>query len=159
MTIVAAGCLKSKDKDKICEYDPCAVKAPAMEVQKVEDYLAEKAITDAIKDCSGLYYRILEEGSGTAPAVCSNVTIRYKGELVNGMVFDETKATDEPRTFLLMELISGWKNALPRIKPGGVIQLFIPPSLGYGSTLRRTPNGDIPANSVLIFEIQLLDVR
>lgn len=141
-----------KKRESNCPYDPCLFKAPAAEVLQVENYLTNKNITTAIKHCSGMYYQIENPGTGAHPTVCSSISIIYKGNLVNGNVFDQTNT---PVSLNLFQLIEGWKNGLPLLKEGGKIFLFVPPSLGYGSS----DYGAIPGNSVLIFEITLVDVR
>ena len=120
--------------------------------ETLEAYITRAGITDAIKDSRGFYYKIVTEGTGVNPTVNSKVTIYYKGTLTNGSIFDQTGAA--PATFNLNQLILGWQYGLPLIKPGGKIILYLPPSLGYGSS----PAGSIPANSVLIFEVQLVSV-
>jgi FKBP-type peptidyl-prolyl cis-trans isomerase FkpA len=151
--IVFAGC--SKDEAK-CDYDPCAVVAPQTEIQSVKDYLSSKNITDAVQHCSGLFYRIENGGTGTMPQSCSNVAANYKGMLTDGRVFDQSAS---PATFNLQGVIKGWTNGLPLIKSGGRIILYIPPTLGYGSQEirdQRTNDLRIPANSILIFEVDLV---
>jgi FKBP-type peptidyl-prolyl cis-trans isomerase FkpA len=147
--VLLGGCFKDPKPAK-CSYDPCAYKAPDSEVQAVESYLASKGITNAVKHCSGLYYVIDSAGTGVQPDACSYVAVHYKGSLTNGNVFDE-----RDYQFALNQVIQGWANGVPLIKKGGKIHLYIPPSLGYGSQ----PNGPIPANSILIFDITLYDVQ
>ncbi|MBE7170379.1 MAG: FKBP-type peptidyl-prolyl cis-trans isomerase [Williamsia sp.] len=143
-----SACLKNNRSG--CDYDACSLVAPDSEVQQVQAYVTANNIT-AVKHCSGLYYQIQAEGSGAETTPCSTVTINYKGYLTNGAVFDQTTA---PVSFSLIDLIQGWKKGLPLIKKGGKIKLIIPPSLAYGST----PRTGIPANSVLVFDIELLGV-
>jgi FKBP-type peptidyl-prolyl cis-trans isomerase len=106
---------------------------------------------DAIVTPSGLYILIDKEGESKKPTVHDYVTIFYKGTLTNGTQFDATAA--DPATFLLADLIEGWKEGIPYIGAGGKCKLIIPPYLGYGP--REQPN--IPGNSVLIFDIELLE--
>ena len=120
--------------------------------ETLESYITKAGITDAVKDTRGFYYKIVTEGAGANPAPTSKVTIFYKGTLTNGSIFDQTGSN--PATFNLNQLILGWQYGLPLIKPGGKIILYLPPSLGYGAQAA----GSIPANSVLIFEIQLVSV-
>ena len=120
--------------------------------ETLEAYITRAGITDATKDNRGFYYKIVTEGTGVNPTLSSKVTIYYKGTLTNGSIFDQTGAA--PATFSLNQLILGWQYGLPLIKPGGKIILYLPPSLGYGSSAA----GSIPANSVLIFEVQLVSV-
>lgn len=143
-----------KKSDTGCSYDACATKAGAIEVTNLENYLSGAGITGATKTCSGLYYQVVNPGADKAPSVCSYVTVNYKGTLTNGTVFDST-ATGNPASFSLITLIEGWKQGLPLIKKGGKIKLYLPPSLGYGGSAA----GSIPANSILIFDIELLDIQ
>lgn len=154
VTLVMAGCLKNEDdtNTRTCNYDPCAGKAPAAEIQKVKAYLDSAGIT-AVEHCSGLFYKIDEPGTGKTADACSGVYVQYKGQLANGNVFDSTAANDSVG-FYLNQVIPGWTNGVPLVKEGGRIQLYIPPSLGYGSRA----NGPIPANSMLVFEVKLLRV-
>ena len=140
----------SKQNDDICTYDACAVGAPASEVTQLEAYLASATIT-ATKHCSGMYYTIDAAGSGATATICSTVSVKYKGQLTNGTVFDQATA---PVSFQLGGLIEAWKKGIPLIKPGGKIKLYCPPSLAYGNQAV----GTIPANSILIFEVELAGV-
>ncbi len=155
LVVTATGCFKSQEEENVCDtYDPCKVVVSASELAQVQNYLAEKGITDAVKHCSGIYYKIINEGTGAAPGVCSAITVRYTGKLANGTGFDSTDST-ETYTEYLINLIPGWKNTLPLIKKNGSIQLFIPPSLGYG----YRDAGNIPAGSLLIFDVELLNIQ
>jgi len=145
--ILLSSCTKKED---FCNYDPCAVGAPSAEISQLESYLASAAIT-ATKHCSGMYYTVDAAGSGNAPTICSSVAVKYKGQLTNGNVFDQATT---PVTFQLGGLIEAWKKGIPLIRPGGKIKLYCPPSLAYGSQAV----GTIPANSILIFEIELVGV-
>jgi FKBP-type peptidyl-prolyl cis-trans isomerase FkpA len=83
----------------------------------------------------------------------STVTVAYKGYLTDGTVFDESDSNGI--TFSLRNVIQGWQEGIPLFKEGGSGMLLIPSALGYGSSSQ----GQIPANSVLIFEITLIDVQ
>lgn len=151
-----AGCIKNNEENTItCTYDECAAKAPAAEIQVVKDYLSSKNIT-AVEHCSGLFYAIDSVGTGISPTVCSGVAVRYKGMLPSGKGFDSSIVTTRP--FALRELVRGWINGLPKIKTGGGIRLYIPPSLGYGAQdVKNNNTGEviIPGNTMLIFEVKL----
>jgi FKBP-type peptidyl-prolyl cis-trans isomerase FkpA len=140
------GCKKNK-----CDYDECSIKASASEIQSVKDYLASKGITNATQHCSGMFYVIDNAGSGKHPNGCSTVSVTYKGMLTNGSTFD----SGDLDGWSLDGLITGWRNGIPQIGAGGVIHLYIPPSLGYGSA----PYGSIPGNSILIFDVTLKSVQ
>ncbi|MEI6947716.1 FKBP-type peptidyl-prolyl cis-trans isomerase [Paraflavisolibacter sp. H34] len=154
-----AGCLKKSDNSVTCTFDPCAVKAPDAEIQQVKTYIDTNGIV-ATQHCSGLYYTVLSEGSGKTPQTCLGVIARYKGSLTNGTVFED-QSTGEGVEFNLGYVIRGWTIGLPLVKNGGKIRLYIPPSLAYGSTARTDANGNvvIPANSILIFDVEILAVQ
>jgi len=133
----------------------CGKKTDQTEVddQIIKDYLVSKNLT-AIKDPSGLYYIMTVTGTGTSPTTASTVEVKYKGSLLNGTVFDQT-AVDKTFTYALSGLIKGWQIGIPLMKKGGKATLIIPSQLGYGSENL----GVIPPNSVLIFDIELIDVK
>jgi FKBP-type peptidyl-prolyl cis-trans isomerase FkpA len=120
--------------------------------KEIEKYLKDKGLT-AQTTASGLFYIIETPGTGTQPTLSSTVTVKYKGYLTSGYVFDESVSTGA--TFPLENVILGWQEGIPLFKEGGKGKLFIPSALGYGSTAKPT----IPANSVLIFDVELLDVQ
>ena len=123
----------------------------ATDVKKIEGYLSDNNLV-AESTASGLHYIIEEEGTGGHPTIDNEVTVHYKGYLLNGNVFDETSAS--PATFLLGGLIDGWKEGIPLLQKGGKGKFFLPSKLGYG---RSGSGSSVPANSVLIFEIELVD--
>lgn len=149
---VSGGCIK---KETGCP-PPKDIVAPASEQQIIVDYLATNSI-NATKHSSGFYYQIWLQGSGESPNNCSSIVINYVGQLSNGNKFDEGKSV----AFTLGSLIEGWKKGLPLIQKGGKIKLYIPPSLGYGSSALKDNNGVevIPSNSMLIFDVSLLDFQ
>ncbi len=101
---------------------------------------------------SGLFYVIEKMGGSEHPNINSKVIVHYKGKLLDGSVFDKS-SPDSPLDIELADLIVGWQEGIPLIGRGGKIKLIIPAHLGYGS--RAIPG--IPANSVLIFDIDLID--
>lgn len=125
--------------------------APASEVATLKAYLQANNIT-AVEDMRGFFYTIDAPGSGTKPTACSGVTVNYVGKLTNGTTFDSGNNV----SFSLGGLITGWQEGIPLIAPGGTITLYLPPSLAYGPQPSR--DGRIPANSNLIFKIDLKSV-
>ena len=123
--------------------------------------LDEKIITNYISDNnlnatatgSGLYYVISSQGTGIQPNANSNVTVSYKGSLKDGKVFDQSSSAGA--TFNLANVIKGWQEGIPLFKKGGKGVLLIPSALGYGAQA----TGSIPANSVLIFDVDLINVQ
>jgi FKBP-type peptidyl-prolyl cis-trans isomerase FkpA len=120
--------------------------------QIIQDYIASHSLTNVKSTSSGLYYVIEKEGSANHPTSSSTVTISYTGTLTNGTVFDLT-ADGYPATISLNSVIQGWREGIPLFGRGGKGMLLIPSALGYGNNA----NSGIPANSVLIFEIELID--
>lgn len=121
--------------------------------------IIEKAIssgkTDVKDNEQGVYYTILKEGDGKQVNINDTVTVHYKGYLFsNGEVFDETKT--KPAIFPLKRLIKGWQIGVPLCKVGGKIKLVIPSDMAYSI---RTRSPKIPPNSILVFEIEVLDAK
>lgn len=135
-----------------CEKDD--EKQDRIDRKKILDYLQKNNIV-AEETESGLFYVIEEEGSGNHPTSTSVIKVFYKGSLLNGYVFDSTEGQSTPATFQLAYLIQGWRQGIPLFKKGGKGKLIIPSRLGYGSVTYH----DIPANSVLVFDIHLVDFQ
>ncbi|ELY6382876.1 FKBP-type peptidyl-prolyl cis-trans isomerase [Cronobacter sakazakii] len=104
---------------------------------------------------TGLLYKVEKEGTGAAPKESDTVVVNYKGTLIDGQEFDNSYKRGEPLSFRLDGVIPGWTEGLKNIKKGGKIKLVIPPELTYGK------NGvpGIPANSTLVFDVELLDIN
>ena len=117
---------------------------------EILNYLKENDL-DALKSNSGLFYIIEKEGSGNLPDANSTVTVNYKGYYSDGKVFDQ----NDNITFSLQQVIAGWTEGITYLKKDGSGVLLIPSKLAYGS---RDYNG-IPGGSVLIFDIDLLDIE
>jgi peptidylprolyl isomerase len=106
---------------------------------------------------SGLYLQDLIVGTGDEATLGRQITVDYTGWLPNGKIFDSSKPEDRnPFMFTLGQgrVIQGWEQGVPGMKVGGVRKLVIPAELGYGNQSR----GEIPANSVLIFDVELLSI-
>jgi FKBP-type peptidyl-prolyl cis-trans isomerase FklB len=105
---------------------------------------------------SGLQYKVITEGSGTAPKATDVVKTHYRGTLIDGKEFDSSYARKEPAEFPVNGVIKGWTEALQLMKPGAKWQLFIPSDLAYGT---QGAGADIGPNATLIFEVELLAVK
>ena len=119
--------------------------------QQIKEYLTKKRIK-CLRTDSGLYYKIIEPGKGEKIRFLDIVSFSYKGSLLNGEVFDNQK---EPVEFEVKELIGAWKEIMLELKPGSKAYLVAPPHLGYGD--RKLD--DIPANSILVFELSIAKVK
>jgi len=104
---------------------------------------------------SGVRIEHVTLGNGASPSATSNVTVHYRGTLVNGTEFDSSFKRNQPATFGLNQVIPCWTQGVQKMKVGGTAKLTCPPETAYGS--RNL--GSIPPNSVLNFEIQLLDSK
>lgn len=120
-------------------------------------YLDENAAKDGVTTtASGLQYEVVETGEGDPPGPADQVTIHYRGTLIDGTEFDSSYERGEPATFAVGGVIPGFSEGLQLMRPGGTYRFVIPPDLGYG------PQGagqDIGPNSTLIFEVELLSVN
>lgn len=104
---------------------------------------------------SGLQYEILSKGDGKSPGPTSNVVTHYHGTFTNGDMFDSSIERDQPATFPVNRVIAGWTEALQMMQEGDTYRLVIPPNLAYGE---RGAGDRIPPNSVLIFDVELIEV-
>jgi FKBP-type peptidyl-prolyl cis-trans isomerase len=121
----------------------------------IEKYAKEKNLK-LQKTPSGLYYTIETPGTGDNAKPGDNVSVHYKGYMLDGKVFDESFGRGEPITFPLGQgqVIAGWDEGIQMFKKGGKGKLLIPSRLAYGPQA----SGPIPANSILIFDIELVDI-
>ncbi|AEG50105.1 peptidylprolyl isomerase FKBP-type [Sphingobium chlorophenolicum L-1] len=115
-------------------------------------FLAQNGGEDGVVTTeSGLQYKVLEEGAGPSPTPTDVALVGYKGALLDGTVFDENPQTAMP----VDGVVPGFSEGLQKMKKGGKYRLWIPPQLGYGEQAA----GPIPANSVLVFDVQLHDFK
>lgn len=105
---------------------------------------------------SGLYYEVLEEGSGAKPTSEDEVTVHYKGSLPDGSVFDDSNQRGAPLDLELANVIKGWQLGIPLMSVGAKYRLYVPSALGYGE---RGAGADIPPYSPLIFDIELIGIK
>lgn len=139
--------LASCSKQKNVTYNP--TQQAAADNATIQAYIKANNLDSVKKDSSGLYYKIITPGSGAYPIASSTVDVNYKGTLTNGSVF----APEAPAEAPLGQFIAGWQIGIPHINAGGTILLLIPSALGYGNS---SPAATIPANSVLIFTVNLV---
>lgn len=118
--------------------------------EEIKAYIAKNKL-EAQKSDTGLYYLICKEGEGNHPSPNSSVTISYIAYFTDGKTFDESEKIE----IKLSDVIAGWTEGIQHFKEGGEGVLFIPSHLAYGDT----DYGSIPGGSVLIFDIQLIEVN
>ena len=143
LSLAIAGCSKNKDNGG------CKPTSAAEDDAKMQTYISANGIT-ATKHASGMYYQIIEPGSGATPTISPTVKATYTGKFTNNTSFDGGTAS-----FPLSGVIEGWQIGIPLINQGGKIKLIIPPYLAYGCDDYR----GIPGNSVLVFDVELLEVQ
>ncbi|MEP3836435.1 MAG: FKBP-type peptidyl-prolyl cis-trans isomerase [Algibacter sp.] len=123
-----------------------------------EKFLADNAKKEGVVTTeSGLQYIVLKEGTGATPTTSSKVKVHYHGTLIDGTVFDSSVDRGEPTEFGVTQVIKGWTEGLQLMKEGAKYKFFIPSDIAYGANPR--PGGPIKANSTLIFDVELLEVK
>jgi FKBP-type peptidyl-prolyl cis-trans isomerase len=172
-SLVLCGCNQNSGSQQSTGAAPAPVAAPApaagtagnasqlpvakdLSPESNQQFLAESAKRAGVMVLpDGLQYRIVKPGNGKSPTPNDLVTVTYKGQLINGMVFDETQP-GKTATFPAGQLIPGWVEALQKMKEGDEWELVIPSTLGYGEA---GAGGVIPPNQTLIFDMALLKVE
>lgn len=119
-------------------------------------FLQDNAKRDGVEVTdSGLQYEVLQAADGPKPGILNRVRVSYTGWTVNGEQFESSADKAENPVFTLRDVIKGWREALQLMSPGARWKIYLPSELGYGA---RSPGGMVPANSALIFEIELLEI-
>jgi FKBP-type peptidyl-prolyl cis-trans isomerase FkpA len=141
------GCLKTNNPTSTCsDVDP------AEEATTIRGYCISKGI-DYTVDSSGIYYQVIDPGTSPQPTTSSTITTAYIGQFLSGNVLDSNL---HGYTISLNQLIPAWQIGLQKIGKGGRIKMVAPSSLCYGCY--GVPSR-VPANSILYFDITLLDVK
>lgn len=126
-------------------------------LEKGRAFLADNGKKDGVTSLpSGLQYKELTAGEGKSPSATDSVTVHYRGTLIDGTEFDSSFKRNKPATFQLNRVIKGWTEALQLMQEGDKWELYIPSELAYGS---RPAGSQIPVNSTLIFEVELISVN
>lgn len=121
-----------------------------------EDYLNENAAKEGVKVTeSGLQYSVITEGDGAKPKPTDNVTVHYRGTLIDGTEFDSSYSRGEPTSFVLNQVIPGWTEGLQLMGIGSKYRFVIPFNLGYGE---RGAGGQIGPFETLVFEVELIEI-
>jgi len=141
-----SSCLKSNND--VVPFD--STKQAATDEATIQAYLAAHTEIHAVKDTTGVYYQIITQGTGANPVLTSTITAAYTGKLTNGTIFDSSTNL----VYRLNGLIPAWQIALPYLKTGGQMLVITPSRYAYGNAQA----GIIPANSVLIFSVNLTAV-
>jgi FKBP-type peptidyl-prolyl cis-trans isomerase FkpA len=147
-------------KSAMADAEKAAVVQKQTDDKIIVDYLAKNKITNAIRTESGLHYVITQEGTGNKPEKGNIVVVNYTGKLMDGKTFDTNLKGEgsKPAEFPIGvgAVIPGWDEALLLLKKGSKVNLYLPSTIAYGAA---GSNGVIPANAVLMFEVELLDIK
>lgn len=128
----------------------------AANIKKAEEFLATNAKKAGVKTHDPkLQYEVLKEGTGDAPKATDTVSVHYRGTLLDGTEFDSSYKRNQPAEFPLNGVIRGWTEGLQLMKPGAKYKFYIHPDWAYGAQGRP----GIPANALLTFEVELLEVK
>ena len=131
-------------------------KQAAENSQAGKEFLEQNRAREGVVELeNGLQYKILRPGTGANPAPDSEVTVHYRGSLINGEEFDSSYKRNQPAKLSLNRVIKGWQQALPMMKTGALWQLYIPANLAYGSA----GQGVIGPDEALVFEVELIEVH
>ncbi|MFN3195858.1 MAG: FKBP-type peptidyl-prolyl cis-trans isomerase [Chlorobiota bacterium] len=130
--------------------------ASSKNLETANQFLEKNKTAEGVKTtASGLQYKVLKEGNGVSPKATDNVKVHYHGTLIDGKVFDSSVERGQPAEFPLNRVIPGWTEGLQLMKKGAKYRFFIPPGLAYGAQ----GAGSIGPNSLLIFDVELIDVN
>jgi FKBP-type peptidyl-prolyl cis-trans isomerase FklB len=127
-----------------------------------EDFLAANKNKPGVQTLSdGLQYKVIKEGKGPMPKASDSVTVKYRGTLLDGTVFDDSEKHADPskngtETFPVGGVIKGWTEALQKMHTGSKWQIFIPAELAYGDS---GAGGTIPPGSTLVFDVELVSIN
>ncbi|PAW92564.1 hypothetical protein CKK33_03255 [Mucilaginibacter sp. MD40] len=142
--------LASCSKDNSTQFDAAA--QAAKDEADIQLYIKAHPEISVTKDANGVYYQVIKEGTGVNATINNTVTVNYVGTLLSGAQFDANNGVSFP----LSGVIAGWQYGIPHVKAGGRIFLIVPSALGYGN---RAASDKLPANSVLVFTVDVLSVK
>ncbi len=126
-------------------------------IEQGAKFLAQNKLKPGVKTtASGLQYEVIKEGTGIKPTLVDTFVAHYRGTLLNGTEFDASYNRGEPLTYPVANVVPGWIEGLQLMSIGSKYKFWIPYNLGYG----LMGSGEkIPGGSMLIFELELLDVK
>ncbi len=147
------------ERQQLSEFARAAVQASATRNKNAaQDFLTKNGKEKGVQTtASGLQYKVIKAGDSKTPLInaTDEVTVNYRGKLIDGTEFDSSYSRGEPAKFTANAVIKGWQEALVMMKPGATWELYVPPELAYGAS----PRPGIPANSLLIFNVEVLSAK
>jgi FKBP-type peptidyl-prolyl cis-trans isomerase FkpA len=146
---------KLSDEEIQAAFETLGKEIAANNKKSGEDYAAKNAKREGVTTTkSGLQYEVLKEGTGKSPKATDVVSVHYLGTLIDGTKFDSSYDRKMPAEFQLNMVIAGWTEGVQLMKEGAKYKFVIPSELAYGEAGRP----GIPANSTLVFEVELISV-
>jgi len=160
LAIIISSVLTSCVKNQ-CGYLDTNITASSSEIAYIQSFLAANNIDSVTQDPSGVYYKINDTGRGSTPNLCSAMLVNYSAFRFGYANAFDSYTDPNGISFVLGSLIVGVQKAMPKIKSGGSITMYVPPSLAYGNNDIRDANGNVilPANSYIRFVMTLLAVQ
>jgi len=147
-------CEKNSDTTEQAEIKP---KMEAQSLTPEQQFLVDnRDKPNVVETESGLQYKVLKPGEGLKPAATDQVTVHYRGTLIDGTEFDSSYSRGEPITFGLNRVIRGWTEGLQLMAIGSKYEFYIPSDLAYGN---RGAGAQIGPGATLIFQVELLDIK
>lgn len=150
--------IQTMERKMIAEARAAYEKLATANLQKARTFFAENGKKRGVVTLSsGVQYKVLDGGNGDkSPTIGSEVTLQYRGEFLDGTVFDNTEDRGKPVVFPVNQMIPGWRDIITRMHVGDHWQVFVPPDQAYG--IRGWPPR-IGPNEALVFDIHLLGVK
>jgi FKBP-type peptidyl-prolyl cis-trans isomerase FklB len=147
------------DRQQLNEFARAAVQAAGIRNKTAaQEFLAKKGKEKGVQTtASGLEYKVIKAGDSKTPLISATdeVTVNYRGKLIDGTEFDSSYTHGQPATFPANGVIKGWQEALVLMRPGAHWELYIPPELAYGPA----PRPNIPPNSALVFDVEVVSAK
>ncbi|HEX6192054.1 MAG TPA: FKBP-type peptidyl-prolyl cis-trans isomerase [Chitinophagaceae bacterium] len=148
LIISGLGCVKGTN------VEPCTNKTPQSEQADMQAYAAAQGFSMTLHP-NGMYYQVVNPGSGAKALATSKIFVKYTGRLISSNAIFDQQNNSEMTGWVLSSLIPGWQAGLPLIAIGGTLRLIVPSSLAYGCR----PYSTLPGNAVLFFEIELVRIE
>jgi len=147
------------ERQQLNEFARTAVQASAAHNKTAaQEFLTKNGKEKGVQTtASGLQYKVIKAGDSKTPLISATdeVTVNYRGKLIDGTEFDSSYSRGTPASFPANGVIKGWQEALVMMRPGAHWELYVPPELAYGPA----PRPGIPANSALIFDIDVISAK